>query len=135
MNKLTASTGHTLCITGALCCLTTTHPSVCFQVLCYPVEEEENMESPTGSKKSKEGKDKKDAKGKVGTLSQGRTDTLTPFALGTPFIPCLSLCFSRAVVISMVALNCLKWLLLFGTNVFESVDYVFYKHLLLVRIY
>ncbi|XP_076452547.1 leucine-rich repeat-containing protein 43-like isoform X2 [Babylonia areolata] len=34
-------------------------------VLCYPMEEEENVDTPTGSKKSKDGsKDKKDAKGK-----------------------------------------------------------------------
>ncbi|XP_070205078.1 leucine-rich repeat-containing protein 43-like isoform X2 [Littorina saxatilis] len=36
-------------------------------VLCYPKEEEENVETPTGSKKGKDGgKDKTDAKGKKG---------------------------------------------------------------------
>ncbi|KAL8575236.1 hypothetical protein ACOMHN_042357 [Nucella lapillus] len=40
-------------------------------VLCYPVEEEENVDTPTGSKKSKDGsKDKKDAKGKVSSAGQ-----------------------------------------------------------------
>ncbi|KAL8583032.1 hypothetical protein ACOMHN_051196 [Nucella lapillus] len=43
-------------------------------VLCYPVEEEENVDTPTGSKKNKDGsKDKKDAKGKKGGAS-GKKD-------------------------------------------------------------
>ena len=79
-----------------------------FQVLCYPVEEEENMETPTGSKKSKDGsKDKKDAKGKVSSLGQGHTETLTSLPLGPFSSPGLSLfsVFCQSVVIAMVTFS------------------------------